>query len=307
MVLAGGDSRNRDLIERDAAGAPARRGELLIVDGGHSLLSPVLAAGFRVLGREEIEGLDFAVVRLAVPDGLPLARAQALLETLLPGAIVTADQLHFQAGGGASPAGSSADSPPRAAISVPVGVIDGAPGAGFAVAGKRGFAEGALTPSHHGSAMVSLLSHAGVDRVWVADVYGTDPAAGNALAIAKALGWLTQAGVRVVSISLVGPRSPLVERAVAAARQRGVVIVAAVGNDGPAAPPSYPASYPGVIAVTGVDARNRALIEAGRAAHLDYAAPGADMLAANAKGKWVKVRGTSYAAPLVCGACRRSR
>ena len=76
-------------------------------------------------------------------------------------------------------------------------------------------------------------------------------------------------------------------------------MVAAVGNDGPAAPPAYPASYPGVIAVTGVDGRNRALIEAGRATHLDYAAPGADMLAVNAAGKWVRVRGTSYAAPLV--------
>jgi hypothetical protein len=52
------------------------------------------------------------------------------------------------------------------------------------------------------------------------------------------------------------------------------------------------------LAVTGVDGRNRALIEAGHALHLDYAAPGADMIAANAAGRWVRVRGTSYAAPL---------
>ena len=78
-----------------------------------------------------------------------------------------------------------------------------------------------------------------------------------------------------------------------------MTIVAAVGNDGPAAPPAYPASYPGVLSVTGVDGRSRALIEAGRALHLDYAAPGADMLAMNARGKWASVRGTSFAAPLV--------
>jgi subtilisin family serine protease len=77
------------------------------------------------------------------------------------------------------------------------------------------------------------------------------------------------------------------------------MIVAAVGNDGPAAPPSYPASYPGVIAVTGVDGRNRALIEAGRALHLDYAAPGADMMGAKPGGSLARLRGTSYAAPLV--------
>ena len=76
-------------------------------------------------------------------------------------------------------------------------------------------------------------------------------------------------------------------------------MVAAVGNDGPAAPPAYPASYDGVVAVTAVDGKRRALIEAGRALHLDYAAPGADIRGLNAKGKRVTLRGTSFAAPLV--------
>ncbi|WP_047867159.1 S8 family serine peptidase, partial [Sphingomonas paucimobilis] len=70
-------------------------------------------------------------------------------------------------------------------------------------------------------------------------------------------------------------------------------------NNGPAAPPAYPASYPQAIAVTGVDGRGRVLVEAGRARHLDYAAPGADMLALNAAGQARGVRGTSFAAPLV--------
>jgi subtilisin family serine protease len=51
------------------------------------------------------------------------------------------------------------------------------------------------------------------------------------------------------------------------------------------------------VAVTGVDKRNRALIEAGRALHLDYAAPGADIVGTNASGKPVSLRGTSFAAP----------
>jgi subtilisin family serine protease len=54
-----------------------------------------------------------------------------------------------------------------------------------------------------------------------------------------------------------------------------------------------------VIAVTGVDGRNRALIEAGRALHLDYAAPGADIKALDAQGARKIVRGTSFATPLV--------
>ena len=75
--------------------------------------------------------------------------------------------------------------------------------------------------------------------------------------------------------------------------------MAAVGNDGPAAPPQYPASYPGVIAVTGVDSGDRALREAGRATHLDFAAPGADLVAALPGKGFTPVRGTSFAAPFV--------
>ena len=82
--------------------------------------------------------------------------------------------------------------------------------------------------------------------------------------------------------------------------------MAAVGNDGAASPLSYPASYPGVIAVTATDGRKRILIEAGRATHLDYAAPGADILAADLTGGAVRVRGTSFAAPLVAGVIARA-
>jgi subtilisin family serine protease len=78
------------------------------------------------------------------------------------------------------------------------------------------------------------------------------------------------------------------------------VIVAAVGNDGPAAPPLYPASYDGVVGVTGVDGKHRVLIEAGRGAQVDFAALGADVPAAGrAPDQYAPVRGTSFAAPVV--------
>ncbi len=54
-----------------------------------------------------------------------------------------------------------------------------------------------------------------------------------------------------------------------------------------------------MVAVTGVDPKGRALIEAGRARHLDFAAPGADLAAALPAKGYAVVRGTSFAAPLV--------
>lgn len=291
---------NPQAIERDASGHLARRGELLVTGVAEADLLLLEQAGFRVLGREQIEGLDIAFARLALPSGMTLTEGQQRVSQLVPAAVVEADTLHFEAGGqiGSPPLLLAASTAAAAATDVPIGVIDGGVGKAVPVTGQKGFAAGAPHPSDHGSAVASLLRTHGAGQLHIADVYGTDPAGGHASAIAKALGWLTAKGCKVVTVSLVGPRSGLVERAVRAAQDKGVVVVAAVGNDGPAAPPAFPASYQGVLAVTGVDRKGRALIEAGRALHLDYAAPGAGVFARDASGRVKAWRGTSFAAPL---------
>lgn len=286
---------NRQTLERDRDGAPARRGVLLLIDPDAATLAAVNALGLNPAEPAAIDGLDVSISQLTLPPGLSLAQAQKLLARKVPGATVSSDQIFFQSGGIGAPGGAAgrATSGP---VETPIGLIDGAPAQG--VTATKGFARGAPFASNHGSAVAALAYAAGARKIYVADVYGTDPAGGNALAIAQGMGWLLGRGARVISLSLVGPRSPLLERAVASAQSRGAVIVAAVGNDGPAAPPSYPASYSGVLAITGVDKRNRPLIEAGRASHLDYAAPGADISALDRSGRLVRVRGTSFAAPL---------
>jgi len=170
---------------------------------------------------------------------------------------------------------------------------------------QKGFA-GPASATGHGTAVASLLvGDAGAFRgaargasLFVADVYGGNPAAGSASTIVRALGWAAGKRPRLVTISLVGPANRAIERAIAGLRARGIMVVAAVGNDGPAAPPQYPASYDGVVAVTGVDAKGKALVEAGRARHLDVAAPGAELAAALPGRGYASVRGTSFAAPL---------
>lgn len=283
-------------VDWDDRHEPARAGELLLLDPDAESLARAADKGFALIEQGQIAELGIAYARLATPQGEPLARAIARLRRALPGREITADQLHFPSG--ATPAKASA----RPAAGLPmggtVGVIDGGIAGSDRLAAQGAFAAGAPKASDHASAIASLLKGAGTARIYGADVYGTDPAGGNALAIARALGWMAAQRVPVVSISLVGPANPLLARSVAAARAKGIVVVAAVGNDGAAAPPAFPASYPGVVAVTGVDGRGRVLIEAGKAAHLDYAAPGADMTAlVPGKGR-IGLRGTSFAAPL---------
>lgn len=295
-----------EAIALDPDGFPARAHEVVIADPSDALLAAAAGKGFRLIERDETLGVGFA--RVEAPRGLSLGAAIRTLRRL--GAReISADQLHFQ-NGDVAPA-SAGTLQPWPAAGPTVGMIDGGVAGGGIL--QRGFAAGAPRPSDHGTAVASLIAGLGPvrgatpgARVIAADVYGSDPAGGSATAIVKALGWLVGQGVPVVTISLSGPPNPLLARVIAAAQSRGVIVVAAVGNDGPASPPAYPASYPGVIAVTGVDGRNRVLIEAGRASHLDYAAPGADMLAANARGGAAAVRGTSFAAPLVAARIARA-
>ena len=291
---------------------PAVRGEIVAADPSPEALAAAHAADFETISDEQIEGLGLRTVTLRAPRGLSLDKALERLRRIAPGGAFSANHLHFQSGSGTGLVAAAALAGGAGQGSgLAVGIIDGGVAAHPALPGtaeQKGFANGAPVASVHGTAVASLLvggppMRAAAPRahLLVADVYGRDPAGGNAAAIARALGWMAERRVAVVGMSLVGPANPLVGKAVERARARGVRIVAAVGNDGPAAPPAYPASHPGVIAVTGVDGRNRPLPEAGRAVRLDYAAPAADMAAAALGRRFAKVRGTSYAVPLVAG------
>jgi subtilisin family serine protease len=236
--------------------------------------------------------------------------ALKLLRKIAPQMQADFDHIFEPAGGSLRPiAAGLAESAALAGGGRIMGMIDGGVASHPSLAGasieQNGFA-GPPQPTGHGTAVASLLvgnqgpfrGAATGAQLFVADVYGGSEAAGSASAIARALGWLAGHHPQVINISLVGPPNKLVERAIEAVEARGIEVVAAVGNDGPAAPPQYPASYPGVVAVTAVDARGRALPEAGKPTHLDFAAPGADMAAALPGRGYARVRGTSFAAPL---------
>lgn len=300
--------QNREAVDFDENRYPAVRGELVATGVRDDAIAVAQAQGFRVLSRDSIDGLDVSYVRFATPDEMSLSEAKKKLQRVIPDAEIDANHIYFQ--------GSASAAPPLAAIAAvgnvskaSLGLIDGGVADHPSVRGRveqNGFAKGAPAASSHGTSVAALMIGSGDikgarsgESLLAADVYGTDKAGGNASAIARALGWLARRGVSVVTISLVGPHNTLLKNTVAAAQRKGMIIVAAVGNDGPAAPPSFPASYPGVLAITGVDARNRALPEAGRAAHTDFAAPGADIVSALGEKKRGRVRGTSFAAPLV--------
>ena len=77
---------------------------------------------------------------------------------------------------------------------------------------------------------------------------------GTTLSIVDGVEWAVARGARVLNMSFAGPNDPLLRQHVAAVHGRGVVMVAAAGNEGPGSAPLYPAADPHVIAVTATDA-----------------------------------------------------
>lgn len=74
----------------------------------------------------------------------------------------------------------------------------------------------------------------------------------------RAIQYSADSGARVLSLSWgTETESAFFRDAVADAQSRGMVVVAAAGNE-PSGRPQYPAAYPGVIAVTGLGADGRA-------------------------------------------------
>jgi hypothetical protein len=300
---------NRQTVERDGNGMPVRRGIVAVLNPDPAALQAALRAGFRIAADQPNPELGMRVVSLTVPNGKSAKAGLKLLERAAPGLQADYDHLYEPAGGPLAPVTAALATTSAAGSGRVIGMVDGGVASHPSLAGARieqnGFA-GSPQPTGHGTAVASLLvgsqgpfrGAATGAQLYVADVYGGSRAAGSATAIVRALGWLSGHHVQVINISLVGPPNKLVQRAIQIVQARGTEVVAAVGNDGPAAPPQYPAAYPGVVAVTAVDASGRALPEAGRAAHLDFAAPGADMAAALPGQGYTRVRGTSFAAPL---------
>jgi subtilisin family serine protease len=308
-----------DVLEADPRGEPVVRSQILAWSPSAAGLEAARAAGLRVLREERFEELDQRLVVLGVPAGSATAALLERLRALDPEGHYDFNHVYTGSGGvpSADASGQSATAgaagAASAAADAKVGLVDsGVDDSHPSLRGAKVRSWGCDVPhpDAHGTAVAALMVgrdgrfHGALPgaRLYAADIYCANPAGGSAAQIAAALGWLAREQVAVINLSLVGPPNQALERMVAAMVARGYLLVAAVGNDGPAAPPLYPASYPGVVGVTAVDRRGQPLPEAARGPQVQFAAPGNNMVSANpGEPPYRPVRGTSFAAPLVAG------
>ncbi len=119
--------------------------------------------------------------------------------------------------------------------------------------------------------------------------------------VAAAIVYAADHNAQVINLSLGGssPSSTL-ENAVNYAISKGVIVVAAAGNNG-TENALYPAAYPDVIAVGSVDPNLQHSSFSNYGSQVDIWAPGRDILTTKRDGSYGLVSGTSFAAPYVAG------
>ena len=148
-----------------------------------------------------------------------------------------------------------------------------------------------------------LMGSAPKARILAIRAFGAAPsgAESTSFVILRSLDFAAMHGAKIVNMSFAGPKDPLLERAIAAAATKGMVLVAASGNAGPKSPPLYPAANPNVIAVSATDAHDRLFPASNRGGHIAVAAPGVDIFLPAPDRKYQMTSGTSFSAAYISG------
>jgi subtilisin family serine protease len=120
-------------------------------------------------------------------------------------------------------------------------------------------------------------------------------------AIIAGLEFAVEKGARIINMSFAGPSDPMLQVALKKAAEKGIVLVAAVGNAGPKSPPLYPAADQHVIGVTATDQNDELYSGANHGAYVALAAPGVNILAPAPDAAYQLTTGTSVAAAHVSG------
>jgi hypothetical protein len=302
--------------------------EVVVANLGDDARSDIVRLGFIVLDEQQLNALGLTIARVRVPRHMTPPAARTLLASRYPGVLVDVNALYRTQGQLSLP---PPDYPSkligwgRAPVScgqdIRIGVLDTAvdtttPGLSGARIVQRSFlpADAKNAPTEHGTAIASILvgqrSSGGAGLLpgavlVVASVFGIDSAGIPVADVAALLGgldWLVGAHAGVINMSFAGDANAVVALALRRVTDGRAIVVAAVGNEGPTAPPAFPAAEPGVIAVTAVDSRAQPYADANRGEYVAFAAPGVRIWtpALTASGSYNT--GTSFAAPFVTAA-----
>ncbi len=124
----------------------------------------------------------------------------------------------------------------------------------------------------------------------------------NAFTVASAVKYAAEHGASVINLSLGSPEiSELLQSAIEDARKRGILVVAAVGNDNDEKFPQFPSNLADVLAVAAIELSGAKANFSNFGVHVDVCAPGSKLVSAypgSHEESFAVWSGTSFAAPL---------
>lgn len=317
--------------------------EILAIDADPALIRELEADGFVVRDRRALSALQVSVSRLAIPSGLSLTSALARARQVAPGVAYEPNPVYQLASTDPEQV-ETAQRPCTGSDCYALDLVGWPSDSDLCGQGLRiGMTDTAVDPAHpalrdralsrrrfapagleaassddHGTAVAALLigdpssGFAGMlpsAALFAADVFHLDRAGQPQATLAdlvNGLDWLAGQRVSVINISMTGPPNPLLEAAVDVLDRRGIGVVSAAGNGGPAAAPVFPAAYDSVVSVTAIDQGLRPFRLANQGDYIALASPGVEVWSAAEGGTGRYRTGTSVAAAHVTGAIAES-
>lgn len=306
------------------AARPAAAREYIAWWPGGATAPIALPEGYALIDRDRVGSLRGDLWRIRAPAGRGDQRARAELQAALPAAEISRNEsyrLNYRVSGvraRGKPDGFVPGPPLACARGARLALIDtGVDPLHPALANQPigvmavRAVDRVASSTAHGTAVASALvarADAGVPALAAGagliaidafhkDARGRDVT--DAFDFARALDRVAGLDIALLNLSVAGPDHPMVARVIAHLVANGILVVAAAGNDGPRAPPAYPAAYPGVIGVTAVDPDGAPWRGAARGSHIDVAATGVRIALAGPNDAVATFTGTSFAAPII--------
>jgi outer membrane autotransporter protein len=168
---------------------------------------------------------------------------------------------------------------------------------------------GASPPDTHGTGMAGAIASHGqllgiapdAKIIAICAFGGTGHPQSSTFKIIKGLEYAIARGARIVNMSFAGPQDPALSQALQIAREKGILLIAAAGNNGPRSAPLYPGADRSVMAVTATDENDQLFKGANQGEYVTIASPGVDILVPAPEGGVQLTTGTSVATANVSG------
>jgi subtilisin len=165
--------------------------------------------------------------------------------------------------------------------------------------GHGTFCSGIIAAAENGTGLIGIAPNSNLYAVKVLN----DKGQGSINWLIQGVNWCIENNIDIISMSLGFTQdTPEMRNIISKAYDKGIIMIAAVGNDNRETEVEYPARYPEVIGVTAVDNCDELGNFCTTGSKVEVSAPGVNITSTYLNNLYAIGSGTSFAAPHITGA-----